>query len=109
MGKLSFRIDQLLLDHLQAEADARRTTPSNLGRQTIEAFLNYEGSAHGQSHRTAEPPAITPPNRDVCANMVLAGCPGEVHTMLYQAVDGTGLSLFEVIRALLITTANRRC
>jgi hypothetical protein len=47
MGKLSFRIDQLLLDRLRVEADARKTTPSNIGRQAIEVFLNHEGSAHG--------------------------------------------------------------
>jgi hypothetical protein len=107
MGKLSFRIDQSLLDRLQAEADARKTTPSNLGRQAMHAFLNAKESALGRFHLAAEPPAMMPPNRDVRAKMVLAGCPEEVQTMLYQAVDRTGLSLFKVIRALLITITNR--
>jgi hypothetical protein len=105
MGKLSFRLDQPLLDRLQAEADARETTPSALGRQALQAYLD------GHRHDTGTPPAVVTPgaapphDRDACAQTLLTMLPLEVRTVIVQKASLLGLPVSEVLKALLITHA----
>jgi plasmid stability protein len=87
--------------------------------RALQEDLQRRAAQHGQSlsqcirHHlaTAATPAepSAPPSlpRDVCAEAILHVCPPEVQAQLRQAVERTGLSLFDVIRAFLITAVPR--
>jgi hypothetical protein len=93
-SRVTVRLSQALQDNLQRLADQQGQALSQFIRQHLETVTT-----------PAEPSALPPVPRDVCAESVLRGCPPEVQAYLRQAVDRTGLALFDVIRALLITAA----
>jgi hypothetical protein len=93
-SRVTVRLSQALQDDLQRLADQQGHSLSQFIRHHLETLT-----------MPAEPSALPPVPRDVCAENVLHGCPPEVKAHLRQAVDCTGLTLFDVIRAFLITAA----
>jgi len=91
-SRVTVRISQALQGDLQRLADQQGQSLSQVIRHHLETMT-----------MPAEPSAMPPVPRDVCAEGVLRRCPPEVQAYLRQAVDRTGLALFDVIRAFLIT------
>jgi hypothetical protein len=91
--KISLRLSPALYDDLQQAADRRGMSPSALIRQALQQVLS-------QVAPTNTP--LTPPPRDAW-ELLLTRCPPEVQTRVRQTVDGTGLSLADVLKALVIT------
>jgi hypothetical protein len=91
-SRMTVRISQALQGDLQRLADQQGQSLSQVIRHHLETVT-----------MPAEPSALPPVSRDVCAESIVRGCPPEVQAHLRQAVDRTGLALCDVIRALLIT------
>jgi hypothetical protein len=91
--KLSLRLSPALYKDVQHEALRRHTTPSAVVRLALQQVLGQRAPAG--------PPSVSPP--DATWELVLARCPPEVQTRVRQTVDGTGLSLADVLKLLVIS------
>lgn len=91
-SRVTIRLSPALQDDLQRLADRQGHSLSQFTRHHLETVTT-----------PAEPSTLPSVSRDVCAEGILRGCPPEVQACLRRAVDRTGLALFDVIRAFLIT------
>jgi hypothetical protein len=101
--KISVRLPPALNDALRQAARDCGVSPSGLIRAALDQFLSSQVLTPRQHPPTAEPLAAPPPD---AWKAVLARCPVDVQAKVRQAVDRTGLSLGQVIRALLITAVS---
>jgi hypothetical protein len=90
--KMSLRLSTALYDDLQQAAHRRGMSPSAFIRAVLQQFLSRSPPAGSPS--TARP--------DAAWELILARCPPEVQTRVRQTVDGTGLSLADVLKLLVI-------
>ena len=93
-SRVTVRISPALQADLQRLADQQGQSLSQFIRHHLETVTT-----------PAEPSAMPSVPRDVYAEGVLRGCPPEVQAQLRQAVDRTGLALYDVLRAFLIIAA----
>jgi hypothetical protein len=91
--KISLRLSAALYKDVQQAARRRHTTPSAIVRLALQRALDQSTPA-----RT---PSAPPPNDAL--EQLLARCPADVQLAVRRVVDGTGLGVADVLRALVIT------
>jgi hypothetical protein len=100
--RVSFRLDETLRHRLELEADAQKTTPSELVRQAVQRLLDRESLA---TTDRPLPPQSLPPiihSPDTCAETLLKHCPVPVREAVRRGMERSRLSTTEIVRALLI-------
>jgi hypothetical protein len=90
--KISLRLSPTLYDDLQQAADRRGMSPSAFIRAAVQQFL---------SQVTPSGTPSVSPSGDAW-ELLLARCPPEVQTRVRQTIDRTGLSLADVLKALVM-------
>lgn len=91
--RLNLRLPDALLARLAARAAENAATLSDLAREALERYCDEEGEG-----RTSHTP-------DECTRTVLSALPAELLTEIETKADQAGLTLGELVVAILATTS----
>jgi hypothetical protein len=100
--RCTVRLPDALYEYLQIEAKARQCGVSALVRQGLERLLGLASDHSAESPKAPEPVASSMPTLHDCTEAILAQLPGDVRESIVNRARVLELSMFQVLRAMLI-------